>query len=128
MWYGEGMTAHHLPASGLSPLQLTVAANLRAITASRKITQRELCEWLHCSVSAVSKKYNGVAPISVHEIEVLADRLGVSPTRFMDPVDHPDWRARRESNSQPSDPKSDLRLTPSPRSEPHLTLVRGGAA
>lgn len=57
-----------------------IAANLRAVVAVQRIPQRALAHVWGVPQSAVSRRMNGVTPISAAELLAAADLLGVDVT------------------------------------------------
>lgn len=115
---------------------MLVAANVREVMGRQMLTQADMARILDLSRSGASKRWRGVTPFTLHDLGILSRRLNVPLARFMR-ADDEDLRARRDSNSQPSDPKSDasdetpygtvvpLRTWPV---HPVLTFVRGRAS
>lgn len=111
--------------STITPIQqptdigAVVAAELRVLMARYHVTQAALADLIGVSQSQMSKRMKGKIPIDIFELEKLADFFEVSVADLVGgqqkprPDGGPDGgsrvvqmeRARRDSNSQPSDPK-----------------------
>lgn len=114
-----GMGVISLPAGGHGHLTEDVAAEVRALMGRYSVTQTMLGDVLGIAQSAVSERLKGKRAFSLDEIERLADYFGLAhPAELLGgqpPSPRPgpgtglpargDWRAWRDSNSQPSDPK-----------------------
>lgn len=104
--------------------------------AYRNVSRAELCQATHMSRGSYYNRMNGSRAWSAAEVADAAKALGVPVQTLYDglPLDGGDGRARRDSNSQPSDPKSDVgdqygRIVQFPApTKPLLSLVRGGVA
>lgn len=56
-------------------LSVTVASNIRAEVARRRINQTDLADLLGLSQAAVSRRLAGITPMRLDEIAVIADLL-----------------------------------------------------
>lgn len=61
----------------MNSVNVLVASNLRAEIARQKVTQKELCQLLGVSRSALTRRLSGTVPIDVNELVVFADYLDV---------------------------------------------------
>jgi transcriptional regulator with XRE-family HTH domain len=69
------MPMQHQPSS----FNESVSAEIRAEMARQSITQHDLASRLSWAQSQLSKRLRGVVPFSTHDIERLADALGIPP-------------------------------------------------
>jgi transcriptional regulator with XRE-family HTH domain len=75
----SAMTAEPLRLRGESPgLQERVASEIRALMARQRITQAGMARRLNRPQSYVSRIYNGLGSITLHDLDIFARALGVN--------------------------------------------------
>lgn len=60
-----------------TPLSVRVAARVRGLAAEQGVTQMQVAEHLGLAQTAVSKRFRGVTPWPLDELERMAELLGV---------------------------------------------------
>ena len=96
------MSITHIAPHNDGSVVALVAANVREVMGRQMKTQADMARWLDLSRSGASKRWRGITPFTLHDLGVLSKALDVPLGRFTQGDE--DLRARRDSNSQPSDP------------------------
>jgi transcriptional regulator with XRE-family HTH domain len=71
---------------------------IRAELGRQDVTQKELARRLGWEPSAISKRFHRKVPIRAHEIEMIAEALGVSVTQLGWPFDGRSIRSIRRAS------------------------------
>jgi|VirMetMinimDraft_7_1064189.scaffolds.fasta_scaffold41206_1 transcriptional regulator with XRE-family HTH domain len=96
-----------------------VIGQIRAEMARAKFTQGQLAARMGKQQQWLQRRLSGETKIDLDDLSALAGAFKMSPEALLE-------RARRDSNSQPSDPKSDrsrLQLVHGSSAEPTLEIV-----
>lgn len=113
------MSAHEMPESrDGDDLSGYVAEEVNALMGRYRVTQTELARVLGIPQNQLSLRLRCKMEFKLHEIRVIAKYFGVDVVDLMPPRGEDDkaprpkpggnLRARRDSNSQPSDPESNV--------------------
>lgn len=84
-----------------------VAARLRQGIVVRNLKKRDIADYIGMNQASFSKRVNARLPIDVDEADLISSAIGVERRWLLTgegPMLDPEWCARRDSNSQPSDP------------------------
>lgn len=80
----SGMTSHQRTV--IYPIQLTLAANIRAIRARLDISQQDLAERSGCHQAHISHYEKGRVWPKPDRLEALAAALGTTPAKLLEDV------------------------------------------
>lgn len=75
----------------MATLHSVTLANIRAEMARRRIRQADIAEALGLTGGAISQKLTGTRPLTITELEAIAEKLGV-PMTVLVADDHPSAR------------------------------------